>query len=600
MRKSGRKNAREELAKENFYKGKIALHHHPMFARLMDHIRIDRTAGNRCPENGWAAVTANGAIHVHPTRLADPEEWTYILAHCALHLGLEHFQEKHPAPEWNTACDCAVAQFLADLKLGRVPADLLHSALPPVRDEVRLFQMLCDRPKDEKMPYYGTAGDQFPDLLYEPLKRDWQGRLPDWKGYLARGLVDAVTSAVNVANGLEPYLGAGTQSRTKAVRAREWFISSFPLLGSLAACFEMIEDPIVCNRMQISVAAVNEVAREIYINPAADLSELECRFVMAHELLHVGLRHLTRRQGRDPFLWNAACDYVINGWLVEMGVGEMPGNGALYDPELKGESAESVYDRIVTDLRRNRKLMSFRGIGIGDMMGEEGDCPLSAPTDLDGFYRRQLGLGLQYHESQGRGLVPAGLVEEIRALGQPPIAWDVELAKWFDNYFAPLEKIRTYARPSRRQAATPDIARPRFVPARGAEDARTFGVVLDTSGSMDRHLLAQALGAIVSYSLARDVPAARVIFCDAVAYDQGYMPIEAIAERVKVRGRGGTVLQPGIDLLERAEDFPKDGPILIITDGYCDKLSVRRDHAFLVPEGHHLPFTPKGKVFYLR
>ena len=78
------------------------------------------------------------------------------------------------------------------------------------------------------------------------------------------------------------------------------------------------------------------------------------------------------------------------------------------------------------------------------------------------------------------------------------------------------------------------------------------------------------------------------------------MPPEAIADRVRVRGRGGTVLQPGIDLLERAADFPKDGPILVITDGFCeDTLRIRRDHAFLVPRGNALPFRPKGPVFRL-
>jgi predicted metal-dependent peptidase len=129
------------------------------------------------------------------------------------------------------------------------------------------------------------------------------------------------------------------------------------------------------------------------------------------------------------------------------------------------------------------------------------------------------------------------------------------------------------------------------------DDGRTFGVVLDTSGSMDRKLLAKALGAIASYALARDVPRVRVVFCDAVAYDEGYLSPEDIADRVRVRGRGGTVLQPGIDLLERAEDFPKDGPLLVITDGACDRLHIRREHAFLLPEGRHLPFVPKGQVF---
>lgn len=50
----------------------------------------------------------------------------------------------------------------------------------------------------------------------------------------------------------------------------------------------------------------------------------ERRFVIAHELLHAGLRHDTRGGGRDPWLWNVACDYVINGWLAEMDVGDRP------------------------------------------------------------------------------------------------------------------------------------------------------------------------------------------------------------------------------------------------------------------------------------
>jgi hypothetical protein len=57
----------------------------------------------------------------------------------------------------------------------------------------------------------------------------------------------------------------------------------------------------------------------------------------------------------------------------------------------------------------------------------------------------------------------------------------------------------------------------------------TYGVVLDTSGSMDRVLLGKALGAIAFHSLARDVPAARVVFRDAAAYDSGYVPVEEIA-----------------------------------------------------------------------
>lgn len=56
------------------------------------------------------------------------------------------------------------------------------------------------------------------------------------------------------------------------------------------------------------------------------------------------------------------------------------------------------------------------------------------------------------------------------------------------------------------------------------EEGRTFSVVLDTSGSINHSLLTGALGAIAAYSITHDVPAVWVVFCDAVAYDQGYMP----------------------------------------------------------------------------
>ena len=70
---------------------------------------------------------------------------------------------------------------------------------------------------------------------------------------------------------------------------------------------------------------------------------------------------------------------------------------------------------------------------------------------------------------------------------------------------------------------------------------------------------------------------------------------------MKVRGRGGTVLQPAIDLLDRDPKFPQDTPVLVITDGDCDRLTLGgRNHPFLIPAGRHLPFPPRGPVFRLK
>lgn len=50
--------------------------------------------------------------------------------------------------------------------------------------------------------------------------------------------------------------------------------------------------------------------------------------------------------------------------------------------------------------------------------------------------------------------------------------------------------------------------------------------------------------------------------------------------------------------LRSYNNFPLSGPILIITDGYIeDDLKVRREHAYLIPNGNRLPFRAKGKVY---
>lgn len=571
-----------------------------MFEPLMDHVYINRSEGQLYPHDGYAIVTMDGTIHVHPKRNADVEVWVYVLAHCLLHLGFEHFKKKPRQDLWNIACDVYIAKFLDDFKLGRNPYGLSYIIKDlHVNSAEQLYKYLFEHSVNKKLLGFGTGNPMAHDMLFVK-QRNFPGYLKlDWSKLFSIGLRNSVTSAVNVAAGKQTNLASSKYNNSDAQRARSWFMNSYPLLGSLASNFEIIEDQELCRKMNISVAAVHAGMKEIYVNPASGLTEEEYKFVIAHELLHVGLRHDTRRQGRDPFFWNVACDYVINGWLVEMKLGNMPAIGSLYDNDLKGESAEAVYDIITTNLRRLRKLATYRGIGGCEMLDPQvsnwNSCQDS--VNLDGFFRDCIMQGLEYHQNHNRGYLPAGLIEEVKALSQPAIPWDVELAQWFDGYFTPLEKIRSYAKPSHRQFGTPDIPCPRYIPICGSEESRTFGVLLDTSNSMNQSLLARGLGAIIAYSFSRDVSCIRLIFCDAATYDQGYIAPEELLERVEVKVRGGTSLQPGVDLLQNSEDFPKDAPILIITDGGCDQLSIKNKHAFLMPSYARLPFVPKGKLF---
>jgi predicted metal-dependent peptidase len=607
-----RPSSKPNPATEAYEAGMAMVRAHPIFGPLALRVTWVRSAtASLCPAAAWLVVRPESCIHVHPKRHAEATQWAFVLARGLLAYALELFQpDRGDWGAWSAAADVVSTRFLASVKFGQAPVDMQLPTDAPLWDEERWYREFCDNGVPPWAAALSLAGPLHTSLLapawWPPARANpaasRYNHTPQtsWAQVFAAGIAQSVTQAVEIAAGTRSALGGSVQSapRSSTERARSWFISSFPLLGGMVAAFDIQENADLCRREEVMVAAVDETLRTIYLNPAAGLTEKETRFVIAHEILHVALRHLSRRMGRDPYLWNVACDYVINDWLIELQVGSAPTLGLLHDPDLRGLSAEEVYDRIVGDLRRMRKLRTLAGLQ-GDML-ERRLSPERTPfTDLDRFYKEQLGKGLMLHESQGRGLLPAGLLEEIRALLQPPIPWEVELARWFDHHFPPIETRRTYARLSRRQSATPDIPRPRVSPDPRWLDGRTFGVVLDTSSSMDRHTLAKALGSIAGYALAKEVPAVRLVCCDAAAHDMGYMPAEDIAHRVEVRGRGGTVLQPAVSLLHSAPDFPQDGPLLIITDGDCDVLDVPRSHAFLLPAGKRLPFRPRGDVFYL-
>lgn len=423
-------------------------------------------------------------------------------------------------------------------------------------------------------------------------------RTTDHEEIFAQAMVDNAKRALQVQHEANHPCVPGSNPNSHAAQAKRWLIAHYPLLGSLLTQFDIVEDTEVCRRLDIQVAAIHVGAGEIYINPARHLGLEAAKFVVAHEVLHAGLCHSSRRQGRDPYLWNVACDFVINDWLVAMGLGTPPDFGMLFDEELRGWSAEDIYVRLALDLRIKRRLNTFRG---GDCDLLDGTLGNRAYTDREEFCRRALLQGLDYHQAAGRGTLPIGLVETIRTLNQAPIPWQAKLAEWIRERFALPLRQRTYARPSRRQSVTPDIPRPRFIQPEDMRASRTFAVIIDTSGSMERDDLGKALGAVVSYAQAQEVQQVRLIYCDATPYDEGFVAIESLATRVAVRGRGGTVLQPAIDFLQTRQDFPKDGPVLIVTDGFCeDDLSVKRDHAYLLTPGRRLPFRTHAPVFTMR
>lgn len=591
---------------KSVYAGYDYLKENQLFSQLDGTVFI-KASHLLSPKNSVACVKSNGNIFVNVQANLDAQEWAYVLAHTLLHLSLGHFdQDKMPAGVeihplvWNKACDIYVTRFLADIGFGRTifqdPAAVYSIKL---NEEVKIYEHLLKSEGISPQQTYGLNDPNTCDMIGIASPIVYKN---GDKNKFAETFTTAITRSIKKAVSDVGGHDYSKKKETLIAKAAQWFLSHYPLLGGLASSFKIIEDIDLCHKYEIHIAAVDAVHGEIYANPTGDLTLEEWKFVLAHEYLHAGLCHHERCQGRDHYLWNVACDYVINDWLHEMNIGNMPNEGLLYDESLHNMSAEAIYDIIVKEMRKFKKHATFRGYRQGDLFGNSGPRfeGMHKGIRLDDFYKNALREGLDFHITHSRGYIPAGLIEEIRALSMPPIPWEVQLGKWFDEQFPPLEKHRTYARPSRRQGSTPDIPRPGYVIQEKDLESRTFGVVIDTSGSMCSSQIGLALGAIASYAVSKDVPFVRIIFCDAEATDAGYMAPEDIAGRVEITGRGGTILQPGIDSLEQAKDFPVSGPILVITDGYIeDHLKIKREHAFLIPDGSRLPFRPRGKVFYM-
>lgn len=587
------------------YAGFSILEEHPLFSQLEG--TITPKTSHLSGKESIACVTKSGEIFVNIAANLDANEWAYVLAHNLLHLAFGHF-DKDKMPHtvelyplvWNKACDIYVTRFLADVGFGKtLYSDPASEYSIKLNDELKIYEYLLEKEGTLPKQSYGLNTSDTRDMIgvESPIVYK-NGDRNEYAATFSYAITHSMKKAVSDVGGHD----FSKKKDTIITKAAEWFLAHYPLLGGLASSFIIIEDIDICHRNEIHIAAVDATHGEIYANPSCGLSLEEWKFVLAHEYLHAGLCHQERCQGRDHYLWNVACDYVINDWLHEMKIGDMPDEGLLYDVSLHNMSAEAIYDLIVKEMRKFKKHTTFRGYGQGDIFGSNGPHfeGIGKGITLDDFFKNSLREGLDYHITHSRGYIPAGLVEEIRALAMPPIPWEVQLGKWFDEQFPPLEKHRTYARPSRRQGSTPDIPRPSYVLQEKDLESRTFGVVIDTSGSMCSSQIGLALGAIASYAVSKDVPFVRIIFCDAEATDAGYMAPEDIAGRVEITGRGGTILQPGVDAVEKAKDFPVSGPILIITDGYIEEnLKVKREHAYLIPNGNKLPFRPKGKVFYM-
>jgi predicted metal-dependent peptidase len=83
------------------------------------------------------------------------------------------------------------------------------------------------------------------------------------------------------------------------------------------------------------------------------IPEAELLFVIAHEVLHCALSHMTRRNGRRWDLWQAATDYVVNLMLHQAGF-KVPAWVKYFDQKYAGLNVEEVYRSLENDEKQQQ------------------------------------------------------------------------------------------------------------------------------------------------------------------------------------------------------------------------------------------------------
>ena len=190
-------------------------------------------------KDDWGYVTSTGHIFLNPRKDGTIREWTYVLAHLMLHLGLGHLREDRIHDSvWQQACDIAVTRFLLDSKIGTPPMDVSGILNAAAADEEKLYHRLLAEPDKRLGSNLSLMSHGRPDIVW-----DGVSRFRDFEAAFADSLRRSLRESIQLAGGLTKVeQKAQKHNSTNYHRAKEWFVSSYPLLGAVAAGFQLVDD----------------------------------------------------------------------------------------------------------------------------------------------------------------------------------------------------------------------------------------------------------------------------------------------------------------------------------------------------------------------
>jgi predicted metal-dependent peptidase len=281
--------------------------------------------------------------------------------------------------------------------------------------------------------------------------------------------------------------------------------------------------------------------------------------LLLHEVLHAALLHCTRRNTREPQIWNIAADIVINGMIAQESAFELP-PGGLRDPKLENYTVEEVYELLLKETNLPKLAhLDLLAQAPSDIPGTRITGPNLTAAEkaaLEAHWRNALQQAKLIAQSSKQGNLPAGIQRELDRLTTPQIDWRAYLWRYLTqtpNDFQGFDRRF--------------ISQGLYLETLSGESVKVY-VAIDTSGSIDGELLRTFLSEVQGILNAYPHLKCDLYYADASVY--GPYAVESDRPMPAPEGGGGTSFVPFFDAIAQADDRQNAGLAIYLTDGYGD------------------------------
>lgn len=310
--------------------------------------------------------------------------------------------------------------------------------------------------------------------------------------------------------------------------------------------------------------AFTDMRRIVFDPQFADrLSDEELKYVLIHEVLHCALKHCTRGIGKQNFLYNVACDVVVNSMMLEMHYknriiidGEEIMHLAPDGSEGREHSAEEVY----------AMLMKLSPEELESKYGGGGTDNHDAWGDQDRFTLEDLWTH-RLKEAAAAGIgsgIPNLLARYLKEIDHTP------RTNWRQILYDFIQFDKgdyDFARPDRRYSS--DLILPSFCDHVDGGKVEKLWLFVDTSGSISDEALSASYGEICEAATQVRLSGMLSFFDYTVSEPILFEGLEDILS-IKPIGGGGTSFRAVFETLgEYARENDLPNAIIIITDGFA-------------------------------